>query len=427
MSTLDGMASGSGAQSARRADADNLKVWLVVAVIVGHVTLAFAGLGGWVLEEPPVRDPLRSVLQMLAVVGVFVAMATFFMVAGRFTPGSLRRKGLQRFCLDRLVRLGVPMLFFIVVLSPVVEYVDTDNAGWDRGFLAFVPVAWRGVAPGPTWFLGVLLLFSVVYGVVRTRRPLPLAGPSPLRARYLLVAALFVTVASFLVRIAVPFGQEVWHLALGQAPAWMTGFVLGVLGGERGWFEHMHPRLSRGLCWVAWVSAGLVVLLLFAAGALGGEAGLEALSGGGTGASLLLACVEGPLVVAMSPWLVDVFHRRMTTQTPLLAWLSTAAFAAFLVHQVVTVGAVLATRLVAWPPELKYLASTVLAVAASFALGGVLAHVPGIAQIIGPTTSHQPDAAASPRGARRGLPSSRHRPDHVEAATHPRNHRPHVD
>lgn len=184
-----------------------------------------------------------------------------------------------------------------------------------------------------------------------------------------------------------PFGQEVWHLALGQAPAWVTGFVLGVLGGERGWFEDLPRRLSRGLFWVAWVSAVLVVLLLFAAGARGGEAGLEALSGGGTGPSLLLACVEGPLVVAMSLWLVDVFHRRLATQGPLLAWLSTAAFAAFLVHQVVTVGAVLATRLVAWPPEAKYLASAVLSVAASFALGGLLVRVPGLARIIGPPSS----------------------------------------
>jgi hypothetical protein len=389
MSAVGSVQLAEAARPARRADADNLKVLLVVAVIVGHVTLAFAGLGGWVLEEPPVRDPLRSALQMVAVVGVFVAMATFFLVAGRFTPGSLRRKGLQRFYLDRLVRLGVPMLFFIVVLAPVVEYVDTDNAGWDRGFLAFVPVAWRGVAPGPTWFLGVLLLFSVVYGVVRTVRPLRAAGPSPPRVRSLLLAALFVTVASFLVRMAVPFGQEVWHLALGQAPAWVAGFVLGVLGGERGWFEQMPRRLSRGLCWVAWVSAGLVVLLLFAAGALGGEAGLDALFGGGTGSSLLLACVEGPLVVAMSLWLVDVFYRRVATQTPLLAWLSTAAFAAFLIHQVVTVGAILATRLVDWPPEIKYLASAVLAAAASFALGGLLVRVPGLARIIGPTTPSQ--------------------------------------
>jgi hypothetical protein len=373
-------------RAVRHADADNLKVMLVVAVIVGHVTLAFAGLGGWVLEEPPVRDPLRSLLQLVAVAGVLVAMATFFLVAGRFTPASLRRKGLARFCLDRLVRLGVPMLFFIVVLAPVVEYVDTDNAGWDRGFLAFVPVAWRGVAPGPTWFLGVLLLFSVVYALARTSRPLPAEARSPLRVRHLLVAALSVTAASFLVRMAVPLGQEVWHLALGQAPAWVAGFVLGVLGGERGWFEPMPRRLSRELCWVAWVSSGLVVLLLFAAGTISGEAGLDALSGGGTWASLMLAIVEGPLVVAMSLWLVDVFRRRLATQPPLLAWLSTAAFAAFLVHQVVAVGAVLATRLVDWPPELKYLAAGVLAVTASFALGGLLVRIPGLARVIGPTT-----------------------------------------
>jgi hypothetical protein len=46
------------------------------------------------------------------------------------------------------------------------------------------------------WFLEVLLLFSVVYAVVRTVLPRRTTAPSPMRARYLLAAGLFVAVLS---------------------------------------------------------------------------------------------------------------------------------------------------------------------------------------------------------------------------------------
>ena len=65
-------------------------------------------------------------------------------------PRSLERKGARRFILDRVVRLLLPMLAFVVLLSPPIEYVDLDNvAGWPTpGSWAFVPEIWWPPAPG---------------------------------------------------------------------------------------------------------------------------------------------------------------------------------------------------------------------------------------------------------------------------------------
>jgi hypothetical protein len=62
--------------------------------------------------------------------------------------------------------------------------------------------------------------------------------------------------------------------------------------------------------------------------------------------------------------------------------MSRAAFAAYIIHQVVAVGAVLVTRQVAWPPELEYLCAATLAVAASFGIGAVLVRTPGVARVV---------------------------------------------
>jgi glucans biosynthesis protein C len=53
------------------------------------------------------------------------------------------------------------------------------------------------------------------------------------------------------------------------------------------------------------------------------------------------------------------------------------------VHQVVLVELVLASRRVAWPPEVEYLAVSVLAVLGSFGLGALLVRIPGASRIFG--------------------------------------------
>lgn len=92
--------------------------------------------------------------------------------------------------------------------------------------------------------------------------------------------------------------------------------------------------------------------------------------------------VRGALVVAVPVWLFDVCRRRSTHQGPLMRRLSRVAFAAFLVHQVLAVWAVLATRYVAWPPEVEYLTASVLAVAASFGVGSLLIRLPDVSWIL---------------------------------------------
>ncbi|HEX6576864.1 MAG TPA: acyltransferase [Jiangellaceae bacterium] len=366
----------------RHAYADNLKVLLVAGVIAGHVTMAWTANEAWVLDEPPVREPLLTLLNLVALVGVLFAMATFFLIAGSFTPRSLERKGPRRFVVDRMVRLGVPLAFYLLALAPLVEYADSDFEGWDHGFPAFVLHIWRHPAPGPMWFLEVLLLFSFAYVVVRTVRPIPTAASTPMRARNLLAIGLFVAITSFAIRIVAPFGEEVVQdLYLGQTPAWVAGFTLGIVGAERGWFDRISPATSRWLFRIAWSAvAGVVTVVSVTVGAMGGD--IDDFFGGGTWQSLVLALLEGALVVAMPLWLFDAFRRRVHHQGQLMRTMSRAAFAAFVVHQVVAVGVVLATRYVSWPPEVEFVVAAALAVIVSFGIGALLVRLPGVSRIV---------------------------------------------
>lgn len=363
----------------RAAWADNLKVLLVTGVIVAHTTMAWTGVGNWVFREPTVREPLLTLLTMLTALGALFGMPLFFMVAGYFTPRSLARKDTRRFLVDRAKRLLLPMLAFVVLLSPPIEYVDPDNAYWTRGFWAFVPEVWWPPAPGPTWFLGVLFVFSAAFACLRAWRPAPERLPRPLRLTHLLVLAVPLAVSVFLIRTQAPLGEEVWRLAVAQAPGWVLGFALGVLAAERGWLP-LEGVLGRRIRWIAWLGMATSVALLGVAGVAGMD--LALFLGHGTWQSGVLSAVEGVILVTVPLWLMDVFGRRVDRLGEWGVVLGRAAFGAFLVHQGVLVALVLGVRLLHWPPEAAYVTVSTLGVAISFALGILLTKVPGLSRIV---------------------------------------------
>ncbi|WP_353510390.1 acyltransferase [Intrasporangium sp.] len=363
----------------RRAWADHLKVVLVAGVIVAHATMAWTGMDTWVFNETPVREPLLTVLLLIAAIAALFGMALFFLVAGYFTPRSLQRKGFTRFVADRALRLLVPMAAFVVLLSPPIEYVDPQNAGWTGGFWEFVPHIWWPPVPGPTWFLGVLFGFSLLYALLRSVRKGLEAG-RPLRLAQLLMGAVAVAVAAFLIMIQAPLGVEVWHLALAQLPGWVAGFTIGVLAAEHAWLP-LDRDLARRIRVVAWLSlvAGVVLMIFSEVTGMG----IEPFLGGGTWQSAVLASIQAVMVMTVPLWVVDLFWRRFDQQPGRFGRaLGRSAFAAFLVHQSVLVALVLGVRLLHWPPEAAYVTASTLAVTMSFALGWLLTRVPGVSRIV---------------------------------------------
>ncbi len=187
--------------------------------------------------------------------------------------------------------------------------------------------------------------------------------------------------ASYVIRLWVPLGVEVWRLALGQAPAWITGFTLGVLAAERGWVDPVDEQVGRIARRVAWSTATGIAVYIVAVSQLTG-AEMEAFAGGGTLLSLIMALLEATLMVTTALWLVDVFTRRWNSQGPLARAMSRAAFAAFVIHQIVLVWLVLASRLIDLAPEIEYLGVSILGVLFSFGLGALALRLPGVSKVV---------------------------------------------
>jgi hypothetical protein len=160
----------------------------------------------------------------------------------------------------------------------------------------------------------------------------------------------------------------------------VLGFALGCLGGERGWFDELPREIVRGCRWLAWGSVVLIVGAIGLSVATGG--GPEDFAGGLNWPSAILVVVEAALVIGMSIWLIDLFRRRFDHQGPLLQEMSRGAFAAFLVHQLVLVGAVLLTREISLGPELEFLLACVLGTVGSFLLASLVVRIPGVSRFV---------------------------------------------
>jgi len=99
---------------------DNLRILLICLVVLQHLAVTYGAAGSWMYRDPA-QDILTAILLTnLTGIGMASGMGFFFLIAGYFTPGSYDRKGPRSFLRDRLLRLGIPLLLYGLVLQPLV-------------------------------------------------------------------------------------------------------------------------------------------------------------------------------------------------------------------------------------------------------------------------------------------------------------------
>ncbi len=107
---------------------DNLKVLLAVLVVLHHAAQPYGPGGGWWIASEPYNILDFVVLGIFMAVNASFFMGLFFMISAYFVPSSLERKGAAKFMKDRLVKLGVPILIFMIVVFPVMGYLLDGTA-----------------------------------------------------------------------------------------------------------------------------------------------------------------------------------------------------------------------------------------------------------------------------------------------------------
>jgi len=230
---------------------DNIRIFLTALVIAHHASLAFGGGGSWAVSDPGKNEITSIILTYFTAVNQTYFMSAFFLLAGYFTPRSLEKKGSGSFLVDRLIRLGIPLLVYTTLIINLNRYLV--QVVWLNQ-----PFTWLwAYNPGHLWFLVALLLFAVVYVVYRIFAD---RDPEHKRFQYftdrfpsnraLIASIALLAILTFVVRIFIPIGEWIGGIQPAHFVHYIFCFFVGILAYRGDWFSRLQK--SQAKPWGSW-------------------------------------------------------------------------------------------------------------------------------------------------------------------------------
>jgi hypothetical protein len=372
---------------------DHLRAALVILVVLHHVAMVYGAGGPFYYVEPPFEYPLMFVVLLtFALFNQAWFMGALYLIAGYFTPGSFDRKGSGSFLRGRLVRLGIPLLIWIFILSPLSSIGYWQMPAELTGITN--PLSWRAypflVGLGIAWFLALLLIFNFGYAAWRwlTRSRTSSSTSTSSTPTYLgiIIFTLALALASYLIRIIIPIGKEVLDFpTLGYLPQYLSFFIVGAVAYRRDWF-----RTTPGSMGIAgFVTALLATILLFPL-ATSGRMFTLAFSdpsdfifvGNGNWQSAAYALWDSIFAVGMVLVAITFFRRFFNQENSFGKFLSQQSYAVYIIHVPIVVFLAVALKGVQLAPMLKFVLLAVITLPTCFVVAYILRKIPGVSKVI---------------------------------------------
>jgi glucan biosynthesis protein C len=370
---------------------DNLRILLIILLVLHHLAITYGHSGMWYYLDGRPDDLTVLVATLFTAVNQAFFLAFFFMISGYFTPGSYDRKGSWPFLKDRLLRLGIPLLFYIVFIDPLILYAVASSVRGFPGslweFLGQYFGNYRGLGTGPLWFVETLLIFAIIYALWRllTRSsvtPTQRDGKPPSNLA-IATFALLLGVITFVVRIWLPIGWEfeLLRLQFPYFPQYIALFVVGIIAYRLNWFLGIPTATGKVWLGVAVICILVVLPVVFV---LGGvlEGNTDPFLGGVHWQSFALSVWEQFVCMGMVLGLLVLFRERLNHQGRLAKDMAASAYTVFLIHAPVIVFLALALRGVILHPLLKFLLVAPVAIAICFILANFIRKLPLLRDIL---------------------------------------------
>ncbi len=357
----------------RYAYIDNLRLLMIVFVVMLHFAVTYSGFGGWYYKEGVPLDLISTIVfgySMSYTQGYF--MGFLFLISGFFTPGAFDKKGLKRFLKDRFIRLGVPTLFFMLVIHPFTEYFLLGFR-WPAPRHDFIHYYWWRLKSfqflgdsGPLWFAFAVLIFSCIYALVRLIKDGKVQDTQrkEIKAAHIVLLALLISASAFIIRLIQPIGTSIMNMQLCYFSQYIFLFITGVYAYRNNWFSTIQNRFGlKGL--IALVLGGLIPwsVIMAAGGAVNGS---TAYMGGMNWQSASFALWESSISVGTTIVLIALFREAFNHQNRLVKVLSDNAFAVYVFHTPIIVYLSLLLRGLVLPPLAKWLLLSGIGVPACF-------------------------------------------------------------
>ncbi len=364
---------------------DNLRTLLIILVILFNLAILYGSpLGDRPYHEgqPPgiIESIFESIfyISFLAVTESFF-MGFFFMISGYFTPGSYDRKGVWPFFKDRLLRLGTPLLFYIIFIHPLMAYaieVSTKEfAGSFFDFLVLYIGNYKILGSGPLWFLEALLIFNGAYVIWRGRIKSTNTESKIPGNKTIAIFALVLGIVTFIVRIWLPSGWnfEPLNLEIPLFPQYIAMFIIGLIAYRSNWFLRISKKTGK-----LWLRISVVLLILFPflleLYITTGDPSRH--YGGFYWQAFTYAMWEQFTGVAIIIALLVLFREKYDTQGRMAKAMSASTYTVYIFHAPIIIVLALSLQGIALNPLLKFALVAPLAVAICFLISNYIRKLP---------------------------------------------------
>ena len=363
---------------------DHLKVVITMLVILHHTFIAYGAPGGWYYSQKTMLTGALIPMTVFVSVNQSFFMGFFFFLSALFVPSSYNKKGPRKFITDRFIRLGIPLVFYSLVLSPFLSFISYKWAQRHNiTYLQYLGGFNSWIDLGVLWFVAALLIFTLLYvfykmtiGSVANTFKLP-------SVIVIIVFAIAMGGITFAVRTVFPVGWVLKPLGfqLGHFPQYIAAFILGLIAADNKWLNQAELKMGKVMRTIAICVVVVGFPLLFIVRKVYSFP-VEWFSGGAHWPQLLYAVWEQLLGFSIITALLCIAKHKWNNTSALLNKLGRATFAVYIFHPLIIVSLTVAASSLVIEPALKMLAVAPLAVLLSFVLGLLLVKIPGVNKII---------------------------------------------
>jgi surface polysaccharide O-acyltransferase-like enzyme len=363
---------------------DHIKVVMTILVILHHAVVTYGGPGNWYYRQPAHGD--ATLIPMTLFVSTYQSffMGLFFLLSAYFIEPSLKRKGTSAFLKDRLKRLGIPLIFYSFILSPVLNFMiyrygDKQPAT----FIQFLGGYNDWIDVGVLWFVAALLLFTLIFVALDNLKLTGNRSITQLNRGYILLFTAGLGLVTFIVRLVFPVGRVLHPVGfqLGHFTQYIALFTIGILARRGNLAENLNLRMAKGFVWLAVFMLFVIFPLLFYIKTVT-NAPIANFNGGMNLEALLYSFYEQIIGISIVVALTGISKYKWNLPSKFLSTLSRNTFAVYIFHPLVLIG--LSLLVSGWMvnPVIKLAIVAPCAVTGSFLLAALIVKIPVINKIV---------------------------------------------
>ncbi|MGY5873479.1 MAG: acyltransferase family protein [Candidatus Thorarchaeota archaeon] len=371
---------------------DNIRIYLTVLVILHHIAVGYGGSGAWLVTESsfyPIDGVTVLLFTLFNAINQSYFMAFFFLLAGYFTPRSFEKKGGSAFSKDRLVRLGVPLVVYAVLISPIAEFMARNYAyaqNWTFEEIILNRINNIVIGVDHLWFLLALLFFAGFYVLYRRLRPAISSddSTSSFPNDKVIIASIFVVaIISFIVRVVSPIGFSFFfNFQFGHFTHYAFMFCIGILAYHGKWFDKLSSSQAKRWIIVAVLVVIALPIMLITMIDLNAP-DFTPFLGGLTLESFIYSIWESFALLSISIGTLYVFKTKFNRSNKVLKNMGGSAYTAYIIHALIIIGLQILLLPVVLPAILKAVIVALIGIPLIFGLSALIRKIPGFSRVLG--------------------------------------------